>query len=267
MRVLLAACVAAKGDVVGNLARHVALLETAAAQGCDVAVLPEFSLTGSVDPARHPEQALPVDAPPVRDLVAASGRTGVAALFGIAERGGDGFYITQLYAHGGRLAGTYRKRHLGEDERAYHTGAAAGVFRLGGVPFGITICAEGGVDLPWASAAAGGARVVFYCSAPGLYGRRADAQSWRSGHAWWQGAGLGDAVRHARRYGFWVAMTTQAGSTQDEDFPGLAALIAPHGEVTHRLPDWRPGTLTVDIPLDAPADPAPEGRRPVRRAP
>jgi predicted amidohydrolase len=266
MRVLLAACVAAKGDAAGNLARHVELLEAAAAWGCDVAVFPEFSLTGSVDPARRPEHALGVDAAPVRDLVAASGRTGVAAVFGIAERAGDGHFITQLYAHGGRLAGTYRKRHLGEDEAAYRSGTADGVFRLGGVPFGITICAEGGVDLPWASAAAGGARVVFYCSAPGLYGRRTDAESWRRGHAWWEGAGLGDAVAHARRYGFWVAMTTQAGSTHDEDFPGLAALVAPDGEVTHRLPDWRPGTLVVDIPLDAAAGPEPDGRQPSRRA-
>jgi predicted amidohydrolase len=43
-------------------------------------------------------------------------------------------------------------------------------------------------------------------------------------------------------------MAGQAGSTADEDFPGLAALISPGGSVTARLPDWREGTLTVDIP-------------------
>jgi len=45
-------------------------------------------------------------------------------------------------------------------------------------------------------------------------------------------------------------MTTQAGSAHDEDFPGLAALVKPGGEVAHRLPDWRPGTLVVDVPVD-----------------
>jgi predicted amidohydrolase len=44
-------------------------------------------------------------------------------------------------------------------------------------------------------------------------------------------------------------MTGQAGSTADEDFPGLAALIRPDGTVAARLSDWYPGTLTVDIPL------------------
>ena len=92
-------------------------------------------------------------------------------------------------------------------------------------------------------------RVVFFCAAPGLYGpRRTDEASWRAGFDWWESCGLADARRHARRTGAWVALTTQAGSTVDEDFPGIAALVAPSGEVVDRLPDWRPGTLVVDLP-------------------
>jgi predicted amidohydrolase len=259
MRVLLAALNAPKGDFAGNLRRHLGLLELARTRGCDLAVFPEFSLTGSVDPTRHPEHALPTDAGPVRELVAAGHRTGVAALFGIAERAGDGYYISQLYTHGGKLAGVYRKRHLGEDEIGYRTGAEDGVFRLGAARFGVAICAEGGVDLPWAAAAAAGASVVFFCAAPGLYGRRTDQESWRRGHAWWEEQGLGDAIRHAQRHRLWVAIATQAGSVHDEDFPGLAALVSPDGEVTHRLPVWRPGELVVDIPVEVAV-------RPVRQA-
>ena len=58
MRILLAALTAHKGDLAGNLASHQATLEEAWAQGCQLAVFPEFSLTGSVDPRRHPERAL-----------------------------------------------------------------------------------------------------------------------------------------------------------------------------------------------------------------
>jgi hypothetical protein len=57
MRVLLAALNAPKGEVAGNLERHLAVLERARAEGCELAVFPEFSLTGSVDPASHPERA------------------------------------------------------------------------------------------------------------------------------------------------------------------------------------------------------------------
>jgi predicted amidohydrolase len=257
MRVLLAAVNAPKGDLAGNLASHEAVLELARVQGCQLAVFPEFSLTGSVDPRRHPERALTVDAGPVRALLEATGRTGVAALFGIAERAGDSFHITQLYGHDGRLGGAYRKRHLGEDEEGYRPGqGGAGVFQLGAARFGVALCAEGGVDFPWDDAVAGGASVVCFCSAPGLYGRRTDERGWRDGHAWWLSSGLGDAVRHARRLGVPVAMTTQAGSTEDEDFPGLAALVSPDGQVpgcptggratwSSRSPPTSPSTRSV----------------------
>jgi len=90
MRILVAALNAQKGDLAGNLARHRAVLEQARVQGCRLAVFPEFSLTGSVDPRRNPERALPVDAAPVRAMLEATWRTGVAAVFGIAERAGPG---------------------------------------------------------------------------------------------------------------------------------------------------------------------------------
>jgi predicted amidohydrolase len=260
MRVLLAAVNAQKGDLGGNLARHLAVLEQARAQGCDVAVFPEFSLTGSVDPRRHPERAVPIDAEPVRALLEGTFRSGVAAVFGIAERAGPAFHITQVYGHGGRLGGVYRKRHLGEGEEGYQTGDEAEVFRLGAARFGVTLCAEGGVDVPWTDAVAGGAAVVFFCSAPGLHGRRTDERGWRGGHAWWLSAGLGDAVRHARRLAVPVAMATQAGSTEDEDFPGLAALVSPAGEVA-RLPDWRPGCLVVEVAADVAVHPIREAVR------
>jgi predicted amidohydrolase len=260
LRILVAAVEAQKGDLDGNLARHLAVLEQARAQGCQLAVFPEFSLTGSVDPRAHPERALPVDAGPVRALLEATSRAGVAALFGIAERDGEGYYITQLYGHDGRLGGVYRKRHLGEGEEGYRPGRDPGVFELGAARFGVALCAEGGVDFPWDDAVAGGASVVLFCSAPGLYGRRTDERGWRDGHGWWLSAGLGDAVRHARRLGVPVAMATQAGSTEDEDFPGLAALVSPAGEVA-RLPDWRAGSLVAEVAADVTVQPVREAVR------
>ena len=105
MRVLLVALNAQKGDLDRNLALHLAMLEEAHAQKCDVAVFPEFSLTGSVDPRRHPERALTLDAEPVRKLVKATWQTGVAVVFGIAERVDRAFHISQVYGHSGRLDG------------------------------------------------------------------------------------------------------------------------------------------------------------------
>jgi hypothetical protein len=50
------------------------------------------------------------------------------------------------------------------------------------------------------------ARLVLFPAAPGLHGRRTDEASWQRGFAWWDGSALGDARRHARRRGLWIAL-------------------------------------------------------------
>jgi len=249
MRALLAALCCPKGDVAGNLAAHLRLLTGAAAAGCDLAVFPEMSLTGSVDPVAHPERLITLGHPAVTALAQASGETGVGACFGLAERSRNGEpHITQVFAAAGRLLGTQRKRHLGEGEEAFTAASRAAVFEHAGATLGVAICAEAGFDGPFDAAAAGGAGLMLFPAAPGLSGRRTGEDSWREGFAWWEGSALGDARRHARRLGLWIALAGQAGATADEDFPGLAALVGPDGSVAARLPDWRPGVLTVDIP-------------------
>jgi predicted amidohydrolase/SAM-dependent methyltransferase len=259
MRALLVAMNAGKGELADNLDRHLEALDLATSLGCEVAVFPEMSLTGSVDPASHPERALGCDAPAVARVVAATGHIGTAAVFGIAEEAGGSFYITQIFAAGGVLAGRYRKRFLGEGEEAFAAGAAPASFELDGVRFGMVICAEAHTEKAWEDLAAAGAEVAFLCAAPGLYGRKADEAAWHEGHTWWVGAGLGDACRQARAHRMFVGIATQAGATVDEDFPGLAALVGPTGQVVSRTPDWRPATLAVEIPVE---DLPPRPRRP-----
>jgi predicted amidohydrolase len=250
MRVLLAAIECQKGDLDGNLAAHRRLLSQAAADGCDLVLFPEMSLTGSADPGSGRGTLIALDHPAVTELTRATDGLPTSACFGIAEQMPGGLpHITQLVAGGGRLLGIQRKRHLGDGEEGFTPAAGAIFFDWAGVRFGVAICAESGYDDPFDDAAAGGAGLVLFPSAPGLYGRRTSEASWQAGFSWWEGCGLGDAIRHARRLGLWIALAGQAGSTVDEDFPGLAALVGPDGTVVSRLPDWRPGTLTVQIPL------------------
>jgi predicted amidohydrolase len=116
-----------EGAVTANLARHRELLGEAAAAGCDLALFPEMSLTGSVDPAAHPWRLMPVTDPAVRELAAVTAATGVAACFGVAERAPrGGAYITQVVAAGGRVTGIQRKQHLGQGEEAYAAAGQAG---------------------------------------------------------------------------------------------------------------------------------------------
>lgn len=245
MHALLAAINCAKGPIEGNLAGHLAVLDTA--RPGDLVLFPEMSLTGSVDPASEPHRLVPLDHPAIQALARATASR-LAVCFGIAERGSDGEpYITQVYAADGTVRGVQRKRYLGEDEEAFTAATGAATFDHAGVRFGIAICAEAGHDEPFDAAAAAGAKLVLFPAAPGLYGRRTDEDSWRRGFSWWEECSLGDARRHAKRLGLWIAQAGQAGSTKDEDFPGLAALTGPDGQVVARLPDWRAGVLAVDI--------------------
>ena len=250
MRLLLAAITCEKGDLAGNLARHVDVLRCASEGGCELAVFPEMSLTGSVDQVRRPEHAVALDDPAVAELARSAAALGVEVVVGIGERLGDDLYISQLHLADGDVAGVQRKRHLGEGEEGFLPHGDTPRFASGGgVPFGVVICAESHVDFTWDASSAAGERLVCFCSAPGLDERCTSEKTWRSGFDWWGTAGLADAQHQAKRLGVWVAMATQAGSTVDEDFPGIAALIEPTGEIVDRLPDWRPGTLVVDVPL------------------
>jgi predicted amidohydrolase len=249
MRALLAALTCHKGDIWRNVSEHLVALDAARHARCDVAIFPELSLTGSVDALRHAERAVTLHDDAVRTIVETTRNAGFTAIFGIAERAPTGeLFITQLVARDGELAAFHRKRHLGEDEEGYGTGDESPIVDVAGSTVGLILCAESPIDDTWDATHRAGAEVVAMCSAPGLYGRRTSDDEWRAGLEWWESAGLADACRNAHRLDVWVAMATQAGSTDDEDFPGIAALVSPAGEVIARLPDWRPGTLVVDIP-------------------
>ena len=239
-----------KGEIETNLARHVSLLHEAAEAGCDIAVFPEMSLTGYINPRTHPDGTTTLDSDAVVALAEETSKTAVSALFGIAETTSDGGpRITQVFATGGRVSGHYRKRHLGEGEELFQAGDSSFTFSANGTPFGAAICAESDVAYPFAEPAADGAKVVFHCSAPGLWGRRNTEEEWQGGFDWWHGECLERLSAHARDYKIWIAATGQAGSTVDEDFPGWAGLFDPTGRLVTELPDWREATLIVDISI------------------
>jgi predicted amidohydrolase len=255
VKALLTAVNCPKGEIERNTRRHLALLSEGAERGADIVVFPEMSLTGSVDPVHWPGHAIGLTHPAIDEIAATTARLGIAALVGVAELSGTDVYVTQVLVAAGRMLGYHRKQTLGDDEEGYRVGADLAPLRLGATPIGIAICAESAVDAPFDEADATGASAVFLCAAPGLYGRRVDEEGWRTGFDWWSGAALADAARHARRHGLWIALSTQAGATADEDFPGFAALVDPAGAVVASLPDWREGTLLVNLPDHQPLRP------------
>ncbi len=241
MRLLLTALQCPKGDIEANCRRSRELLLEGAEIGCDLVLLPEMSLTGYECSA-----ATSLSHPAVEDLVELTADN-PALCFGLVESTANGQppTITQVLASDGHLIAVHRKAGLGEGEDAcFAAGTPSGPCDLSGVEVSIAVCAEIGTSPPYRLQST----VVLGPSAPGLYGpRRSSDAEWKRGLDWWRGSVLQDADRLLQP-GQWLAVSTQAGATVDEDFPGWAALIGAEGTVVAELPDWREGTLAVDLP-------------------
>lgn len=237
------------GDMRASLRSHDLLLDYAARKGCELAVFPEMSLTGYIDPRVEPELALEIDSEPVQSFANTCASKGVAALFGIAESNGTAKpYVTQLLANSGGVTGMYRKQHIpGDEEPLFSAGNGGGTFELPGLRFGVAICADIERDDAFEQAAAGGATVVFLCAAPGLYGRRESAAAWRSGFNWWREECLRYLPARSQRLGLTIATATQAGTTALEDYPGGCMVFDSAGTAVAELSDWHASALVVEL--------------------
>ncbi|MHB1988167.1 MAG: nitrilase-related carbon-nitrogen hydrolase [Acidimicrobiales bacterium] len=229
MRVLLAAIQCEKGAPETNLSSHRELAGKAAASGCGLALSPEMSLTGSVDPSAHPEHLVSLDHPAVAELARSSARAGVGLCFEIAELSNGEAHIAQVFIADGHVAGVQKKA----SSRARRGGLSGGVFysdirsRWRQLRRG-HLCRRG-FDAPFDSAVARGARLVLVPAAPGLHGPRGDIASWQEGFSWWEASSLGDAPRHARRLGIWIAQAGQAGRALMRTCPAWQHSSAPMG--------------------------------------
>ncbi len=165
------------GDLEGNAARILAAYEAAEAEGADLVVFPELTITGY-----PPEDLLLRPA-----FVAAAGealekvavRTGrAAAVVGFPEAGRDLWNSAAVLAHG-RVQGVYRKQLLPNyavfDERRYFApGTDNGpLFVVGGVKVGVSICEDSWSPTgPVVAQAAGGAELVVNLNASPYYAGR-----------------------------------------------------------------------------------------------
>ncbi len=249
MLALLASINCQKAEIDLNLAVHRDVVLQAHRSGCEIVVFPEMSLTGYLDPVVHGDHFLELASAPVTELVEFGGQNSIDLLFGIVERNSDDRpFITQIHASAGGIVGVYRKRNLADDEESFSAGQLPYQGQVAGSSFGVAVCSDYDVSDEFVAAANSGARVVFHPSAPGLYGpRRETTEDWQRGFDWWRTSCIENHGQRARELGLSIAVCTQAGVTFDEDFPGWAALFGPDGEIVAELPDWRAGTLVVEI--------------------
>ena len=156
------------GDVAGNSARIVELMQVARDEyGADVVLFPELAISG------YPPEDLLLRPSFLRDCEQAVARIaaqvqGIVAVVGWPQSTGAVVYNAASVLRDGAVAATYRKRELPNyavfDERRYFDIDPDGgncVFEVGGVKLGLLVCEDLWFAEPLAATVAAGAELVL----------------------------------------------------------------------------------------------------------
>ncbi|GAA3561417.1 carbon-nitrogen hydrolase family protein [Kribbella ginsengisoli] len=162
-----------------------------------------------------------------------------ALVFGLIEREDHRIYNTAVLVRGGRLIGSYRKRHLLAGEQCFTPGDGTPVFELDGTLLGVNIC----YDLQFADGVAAlseqGASVVLAPCSNMM--RPAAAAKYKQLH---------HPVRQqrAREGVVWIISADVTGPLDAERVSyGPTSAIDPNGAVVAQVPLLAEGRIVVEV--------------------
>lgn len=239
-----------KGAIGYNIISMYKYLEECKKKGADIVCFPEMNITGYINPLKYPEAVISRYHSAIQKVADMSFTYQTTIIAGFAEKNYEGKpFITQLVAQEGKVAGFYRKKNIcGDESDWFSPGTETPIFSHSGINFGLAICADlddGGIFKEYAEQ---GASLVFESAAPGLYGEQ-ENRDWESGFNWWKSECKSKLGKYAEESGIYIAAATQAGRTEDEDFPGGGYLFTPQGNCTYETDDWHEGIIVAKIDL------------------
>lgn len=238
-----------------NLARAVAGIEDAAAQGAGIVCLQELFRSPypcqTEDPARF-DWAEPIPGPSTETLSKVAASRGVAVVASLFERRAAGLYhnTAVVIDADGSLVGRYRKMHIPDDplyyEKFYFTPGDLGFqsFRAGGAEIGTLVCWDQWFPEAARLTALAGAQILFYPTAIGWQFDEGDATDAAQHDAW-------ETVQraHAIANGVFVVAVNRVGAEGDIRFWGQSFVADPSGRVLARASADDEATLVVDCDL------------------
>ena len=239
IRIALAVVEAPLGAVAANLAKAALWTRRARQEGARLICFPELSLTGYGIQDTLRTTAQPAGGEVARQLQALAAEEEMVILAGLAEAGpAGGVFASHLCCVPGQPPGVYRKVHIAPpEEDLLQAGDALPLFDALGARVGVQLCYD--AHFPEASTcmALDGADVIFFPHASPRGTSAAKFKSWR---------------RHlpARAFdnGLFTAACNQTGANGEGlEFPGLAVVFGPGGEVLAHREDAREGLLLADL--------------------
>ncbi|MEJ2167712.1 MAG: nitrilase family protein [Desulfobacterales bacterium] len=225
-----------------NLARMAHWIKEAKKQGAQLACFPELSVTGYSTRPEIKDSAEPVPGPISRRLQEMAREHQIVILAGMAEKDDKGcVYASHLVVTPEKIAGVYRKIHIAPPEQSiFSPGDAVPLFETAGIKLGIQLCYD--VHFPELSTrmALDGADVIFMPHASPRGTPQEKFNSW---------------MRHltARAFdnGVFIVACNQAGKNRKGlEFPGLAVVIGPSGNILQENSADRESMLTANLKSD-----------------
>lgn len=234
------------GQVQHNLDRMLAWIKMAKKRGADLICFPELSVTGySTDPIIK-ESAETIPGAISRQLEQMARENKAIILAGMAERDENGcLFASHLIVTPKGIEGVYRKLHIAPPERdLFSPGNRIPVFNLQGVRPGIQLCYDAHFPGLATRMAVDGADIIFmpHASPRGTPQKKLD--SW-----------LRHLTARAFDNGVFIVACNQIGKNKKGlEFPGLAVVIGPSGNVLKNLTTDREGILVADLKTEVLSD-------------
>ena len=231
------------GEFERNLSATIKFISQAAVNKADMVVFPEMNLTGYLAGPKILSIAQPVDRQLIQTLSNAADKFNISILTGMAEKGENNrIYATHLVFQPGSAVEHYRKIHTAPNEKAYFSpGNRIKVFQNKNIHFGIQLCYDAHFPELSTAMALKQADILIIPHASPRGSSQKKYQSW---------------MRHltARAFdnGVFVAALNQTGNNKKGlEFPGLALLIGPDGNIVSRFIDPEEKIHYVNIDLTA----------------
>jgi len=225
-----------------NLARMVHWVKEARKLGARLICFPELTVTGYSTRPEIKDAAEPVPGPISRRLQEMACEHKMPILAGMAEKDEKGrIFASHLVATPEKISGVYRKIHIAPPERGiFSPGDTVPLFESAGIRLGIQLCYDAHFPELSSRMALGGADVIFMPHASPRGTPQEKFNSW---------------MRHltARAFdnGVFIVACNQTGKNQKGlEFPGLAVVIGPSGNVLKDRITDRESMLVADLSAD-----------------
>ena len=222
-----------------NLERIDRWTREAGRQKARIVCFPELCVSGYTTRKLAAASAQCVPGPAVDSLQQIACREKMVILAGLAEKDDAGrIYAGHLVVTPEGLAGTYRKLHIAPPERGVYTaGSKVPLFSACGVKFGIQLCYDAHFPELSTRMALEGAELIFMPHASPRGTPDDKFNSW-SRHL----------TARAFDNGLFVAACNQTGGNRmGLQFPGLAMVVGPSGEVIAHASGQKEGLLVADL--------------------